>query len=189
LLCENCYAQILLTDFSFFRLAGVLDGVIYGSVFEGILREAVHVFKYEGARELAWPLSRLLVQRFKQSGLDFGQAILAPVPLSNRKELERGFNQAGLLAEAVGKELNLEVLTGVLVKTKDTVSQTELKAEERKKNVKGSFDFIGEERLIKGKTILLVDDVMTTGSTLNECARVLKEAGAKAVWGMVLAKG
>jgi len=188
-LCEDCYAQILLKDLPFIRLAGDLDGVVYGSVFEGILREAIHVFKYEGVKELVTPLSQLLAQRFRETGLDFGRVSLIPVPLSKRKELERGFNQAGLLAEAVGKKLGFGVLTGVLIKTKDTVSQTALKEEERKENVKGSFDFVGEKRLVKGKVLWLVDDVMTTGSTLNECARVLKKAGAKAVWGLVVAKG
>uniref|UniRef100_A0A7V3JAM6 ComF family protein n=1 Tax=candidate division CPR3 bacterium TaxID=2268181 RepID=A0A7V3JAM6_UNCC3 len=188
-LCKDCYAQILLKGLPFIRLTGDLDGVVCGSVFEGILREAIHVFKYEGVKELATPLSRLLAQRFRETGLDFGRVSLIPVPLSKRKELERGFNQAGLLAEAVGKKLGFGVLAGVLIKTKDTVSQTELKGEERKENVKGSFDFVGEKRLVKGKVLCLVDDVMTTGSTLNECARVLKKAGAKAVWGLVVAKG
>jgi len=187
-ICRDCYKQIPQEESSFVRSAPPLDGVFWAARFQGVLREAIHALKYEGVREVAAVLSELVAKRFEEAGLEFESGILVPVPLSKKREAERGFNQAVLLAEELKKRLGFEVLRGGLVKTKETFSQTGLTKEERKKNVKGSFSFVGEKKSLEKNTIFLVDDVMTTGSTLKECARVLKKAGAGTVWGLVIAR-
>ncbi len=112
---------------------------------------------------------------------------LVPVPLHPRREKERGFNQARIMAKELAKIKRLELSEGILQKQKNIPAQTSLEAEERKKNVRGAFKVKrGEE--IEGKVLLLIDDVFTTGATLTECARVLREAGAKEVRALTLAQ-
>jgi ComF family protein len=112
---------------------------------------------------------------------------MMPVPLHPRKLRQRGFNQSLLLARIVNSVFGMELDFLSLKKTKDTTAQTNLTRKERRKNVRKAFEFIGNVN-IKDKTIVLVDDVATTGSTLNECARILKRSRCKKVYGLVLAR-
>lgn len=188
--CENCISKVALCEMPLLRFAdSKLDGLISIAYFKEPLKEAIHAFKYDGIRELVCPLSKLAIKHLEDDRLKFIKSfILIPIPLYKDKELERGFNQAALLTEEIAKKLNLKILKDGLVKTKKTKAQMELKGKERRENVKGTFAFIGDKKEIRNKKILLVDDVITTGSTLNEAAKVLKRAGAKVVWGLVVAK-
>jgi ComF family protein len=190
--CSDCITRISCQELPYTRLSSSnLDGLIAVAHFKDPLKEAIHALKYDGVKELAEPLSNLLVQHLKDERLRFVrqmEPLLIPIPLHKSKEIERGFNQSALLSEKLGQKLNLKTEKNFLVKTKKTPAQVKLKGKERRENVKNVFSFVGDKKKIKGKTILLVDDVMTTGSTLNECAKVLKRAGAKKVWGLVLAK-
>jgi len=188
--CADCVSRIEYYDPPFLRLQnGFLDGILIVAVFKNPLKEAIHAFKYDKVKELRQVLSLMLSKHLKKSDLSFSRVILIPVPLSKHRELERGFNQASLLADGVSDQLHLAVCNNALVRIKNTPPQIELKKDERIKNVKGIFKFVGEKKKIQNKTVLLVDDVTTTGSTLNECAKILKKAGAKRVWGLVLARG
>lgn len=109
---------------------------------------------------------------------------IIPVPLFWTKFLKRGYNQAALLAKTISSECDMEY-ADILKRIKDTKTQTRLSTEARRKNVYGAFMLKSGE--VEGKNVLLVDDVMTTGATINECARVLKEAGAKEVYSCVAA--
>lgn len=116
-------------------------------------------------------------------------SLLVPVPLAPKRFNERGFNQALLLAAALGKILAIPVDTNTLLRIKETKPQVECEtSQERQKNVLGAFA-LRESGDLKGKTILLVDDIYTSGATMNECARLLKRAGARTVWGVAVAKG
>ena len=108
----------------------------------------------------------------------FDADYIIPVPMHKWKRLFRLYNQAQILASEIGKELGVKMLPDVLMKTKHTKSQTGLSKKQRQENLKGS---IAVEGSIKGKKIILVDDVMTTGSTVDLCAAKLKKAGAKEV--------
>ena len=101
---------------------------------------------------------------------------------------ERGFNQSEEIAKELSKILEIPALNDVLIKTKQTFNQVDLKKEERERNIKGAF-FCQKRELIANRKILLVDDVFTTGSTMEESARILKEAGAAQVWGITVARG
>jgi ComF family protein len=169
-----------------------LDGLWVAASFQNpIVKKAIHLFKYPPfIEELAKPLSFLIIAHFnllnnKPKLSDF---ILVPVPLHPKRRTFRGFNQAELLAKELSRVLNIPV-KNLLIKTKRTQLQVELTKSKREKNVFGVFE-INSKMLesVTGKKILLVDDVFTTGSTMNEAARILKKNGAKEVWGVVVAR-
>lgn len=153
------------------------------AIYEGVMRECIHLLKYDGKTGLSKPLGRMMVTLIKDEGIE-GDMII-PVPLHPRKRRERGFNQAELLSHEISKGINIPVDTKKLIKKKDTPSQTDLTRLERIKNVKGSFCVRGG---FKGKRILLIDDVFTTGATINECSKVLLEAGAEDVYVITLGR-
>ncbi len=151
--------------------------------YEGRLREAVHALKYRGRLALAGPLGRALAELLVTDPLLKTPDLLVPVPLHPRREAQRGFNQAEELAREVGRYLNTPARR-VLARVRDTPSQTELDEDERRRNVRGAF-VVREP--VRGLRLVLVDDVVTTGSTLAECAAVLQAAGAAEVVGVALA--
>jgi len=114
-------------------------------------------------------------------------SVIIPVPLHKKRKKERGFNQAQGIAEELARLKEIKLDEGVLAKVKNVPPQTLLEIEEREKNVSGAFRVVGEEK-IKGKIVLLVDDVYTTGSTVKECSLVLRKAGAKEVRVLTLAQ-
>jgi competence protein ComFC len=146
----------------------------------------LHHFKYKRkislGKELGKRLGELLIQ--DEFSKDYGYII--PVPLHSSRERERGYNQSRILAEEISRLTFLPLLDKVLIRKKNTRDQTNLNAEERERNVRGAFAVRGQI-VPKGERVILVDDVMTTGATLKECSRVLKEAGVKEVAGVTLA--
>lgn len=115
--------------------------------------------------------------------------LVIAVPLHQSKRGARGFNQSELIARTALKHLpkRLELASGVLVRKRATVSQVELTREERLENIRDAFR-VEDRRRVQGRTVIVVDDVMTTGTTLSECARVLKKAGAEKVWAATVAR-
>lgn len=159
-----------------------LDGIIASFSFdEYVIREAIHYLKYNGIRELAAPLGRLIGGCIH--GGVFGDALLVPVPLHPGRQAERGFNQAELLA----RQLPFPIALDVVKRTKHRPTQASLDGEARRQNLAGAFTVTRPE-LAQQKNIIVVDDVSTTGTTLEEIARVLKAAGARSAWGVVLAR-
>lgn len=151
--------------------------------YEGRLREAVHALKYGGKLALAEPLGRALAEVAAAEGLLAATDLVVPVPLHPRRQAHRGFNQAEELACSLGRAADKPVVRA-LVRVRDTPSQTELDERQRRSNVRGAFQ---PRRDLRGMRVLLVDDVVTTGSTLRECARVLKAAGAAEVRAVTVA--
>ncbi len=161
-----------------------LDGIRAPFLMEGVVREAIHKLKYQGLRAIAPVLGTYLAEQIKSAAIP-GDA-LVPVPLHPRRERERGYNQASLLARQAGKLLGLPVLDQALVRLRPTPAQARsANLEQRRHNVEGAFQCRGG---VKGLRIILVDDVCTTGSTLSACALALREAGAASVWGATLAR-
>jgi ComF family protein len=151
------------------------------------MREALHAFKFRGRRALAAPLGDLLVEAMGGRLPAGVPALLVPVPLHPRRERERGFNQASLLARRVGRAWRVPVRDDVLVRAVATPSQTELDAAARRANVREAFR-LRRADLIAGRHVLLVDDILTTGATLSECARCLREGGAATVGALTVAR-
>jgi ComF family protein len=165
------------------RAPGAVDrGRAVGS-YDGSLRAILHAFKYDGRRSLARPLGRLLAE----AGADLlvGADLAVPVPLHPRRERARGFNQARDLAAG----LDGPVVVDALVRTRATVSQTDLPAARRHANVRGAFLVrAAAASRVSGAIVVLVDDVSTTGATLEACARALKRAGAREVRALTAAR-
>lgn len=161
-------------------------------LYEGSLRRLIHGVKYGGRIGMARPLGRLLLTAFQAHWPSDGDGIdrVVPVPLHARRMRSRGFNQAHILVRdwpLLGAFDELEVLPRALIRSRHTVSQVGLSRRQRRQNVKNAFTATDPEN-IQGKRVLLVDDVLTTGATVEECVRVLRRAGAKGVDVLTLAR-
>lgn len=179
--------KALVTPFDIDKGKNVL---IAGSYQNRYLREIIHYLKYRFIQELANPLADFLTQflrqKFDKSFLRSNNIILVPVPLYPKKFRQRGFNQSELIARGVSTCLNLPVVPA-LKKIKLTTAQMTIQERSvRLENVKHTFACNNTDA-IRGKIIFLIDDVITTGATMEECAKVLKQAGSKKIWKVAVA--
>ncbi len=177
------------------KLSGLYFAISYK---KPLAKTLIHQFKYQPyTKKLAKPLASLLIEHFiltkKNADEIWENSVLAPVPLFYKKLKDRGYNQSEELAKELAKVLKIPVVLNVLIKTKPTKPQMKLKKEAREKNLQGVFGVCPRADLgqtpFTGKKVFLVDDVYTTGATLNECAAVLRDGGAKSVWGICIARG
>lgn len=157
--------------------------------YEGQVREALHQFKFFGRRELAGPFGEVMAALAAEVFPLRAAGVVVPVPLHERRQRERGFNQAALLARVMGSALRLPVLERALARIRETPSQTTLSREHRQANLCGAFSAGEDSPAVEGRNVLLVDDVYTTGATAVECCRALLAAGAGAVYVVTLATG
>ena len=164
----------------------------YGS-YESGLRELIHLLKFGGVRPAANVLGRMLAEALTTLEPEFSAHPVAvvPVPLHRTRLHQRGFNQAELIARAAMKIKQpgdrLRVCAGVLERKRETASQIGLTSHQRRENLRGAFG-VAQPELVKGREVLVVDDVYTTGATVSECARVLRRAGATKVWVATVAR-
>ena len=197
-LCKNCVQQFRINrikaksvhpssdDFQY------LDGVIYGADYAGNpeLRAAVSQFKYKFNRELTYHFARLVSQKLKELRMLRGRrAVLIPVPLHKKRLNYRGFNQAELIAyaAAAGYGSDIDVFMP-LTRIKNTSQQAKLNKKERHQNLDEAFEVTGDLDRVRDKVCFVVDDVCTTGATLDSCAKVLKANGVQKVYGLVVAR-
>jgi ComF family protein len=162
-----------------------LNAVVAEYAFEGVVRSAIIGLKYRGRRRLVPFLASLLTEALTRRPLTVD--LLLPVPMGAARLAERGFNQSELLALATGLNHDIPVATGALIRSRETKQQTRLSAIDRDKNVEGAFA-IADASMVEGKRVLLLDDVCTTGATLEACAATLLQAGAAGVWALVAAR-
>ncbi|MGC1963828.1 MAG: ComF family protein [Candidatus Sulfotelmatobacter sp.] len=164
----------------------------YGS-YESGLRELIHLLKYGGVRPAANVLGRMLAEAIAMLEPEFPADSVAviPVPLHRTKLRQRGFNQAELIARAAMKIRQrgdrLHLCTEVLERKRETASQIGLTSHQRRENLRGAFA-VAQPESVKGREVLVVDDVYTTGATVSECARVLRRAGVTKVWVATVAR-
>lgn len=200
-LCPNCFAKLTLIETQTCprcnristkgrlcprcRPKVALSGVVSWSYFKDQnIKDLIHAYKYEKLSAMAPLLAEQLINLINKNQLKFD--LIAFVPLSRKRLAWRGFNQAELLALEISTKTGKAVVTN-LKKNNDTKTQVGLAKKQREKNLSSAFELSNGEKLV-GKRILLVDDVITTGTTLNEVAKVLRRAGAREVWAIVLAK-
>ena len=149
------------------------------------MKEAIHKFKFNCKKGLSGPLGQLMVEHLKGSDIPARNIdIVIPIPLSKQRERERGYNQSKYLAEIISRAFSITLDDGSLRKIKDAKPQFELARQERFSKIKGVFS----SALLQGKIVLLVDDIFTTGATVAEASLALKEAGAKCVYAVTLAR-
>lgn len=199
-LCASCFSFIRYLEYQFCpvclrpAIGGAthpwcktpqgLDGMIAATEFKGVIRAAVHELKYRYVSDLTETVTEILLSQLPEMLPVFD--CLIPVPLHPSRQRTRGFNQSFLLAQHLGRRLQLPVWEKGLIRIRNTTPQFNLRREERKANVLGAFSWEkGPD--ITGKTIALMDDVATTTATLAECAKVLKRQKAAVVWALVLA--
>jgi ComF family protein len=175
-LCEDC-----MTNRPFYKAACAPYR------YEGAMMSGIHRLKYGSKSFVADALGPLLASFAQERFIGSRPDLIMPVPLHPRRLRERGFNQSLLLARHVSRTLEIDLDRLSLRRVRYTPSQASLAKKDRQLNVRGAFQF-EQTGAVRGKTVLLVDDVVTTGNTLNECARVLKEAGAQTVFGLSLAR-
>jgi ComF family protein len=174
ILCSDCISRSL-----------QIDGIRSVFRFEGTVRQSILQFKYKNVKAIAAPLAQLMSEYLLAHPLPADT--LVPVPLHPRRLRERGYNQSSLLAGELSKPTSLPVVEKSLVRLRNTPPQTRTKsAEERQRNIARAFTC--RDRRLRGKRVLLIDDVCTSGATLNACAVALKAAGAISIWGLTLAR-
>ncbi|MDA0986444.1 MAG: ComF family protein [Bacteroidetes bacterium] len=165
-----------------FQNNGVLDN-FYGLYYfenNGVLQKLLHQLKYENRKFIAEIFGDLIGNEIKENKLFEDNKLIIPIPLNKIKERERGYNQSLILAKRVSKILGINTLDNILFRKKYTKTQTQLNLQERKENIKDAFEVRNNE-LIKNQNIILVDDVITSGSTIEEAAKCLKNNGANKV--------
>jgi ComF family protein len=192
--CSDCWDRIAEIDFPFCSgcFAALEDGApcqvcletgatpVYAlGHYVDPLKEIIHDFKYYGFQRLGQALADRLLEKYggllDRLGLDF----LVPIPLHSYRQKSRGFNQALVLSDIIGNRLNVPVETESLLKIRRTKDQAKLIPRQRADNISGAFELFGEKLI--GRTVAVVDDVVTTGATIREATRVLSDAGARPV--------
>lgn len=185
--CRTC-GIALPPDYSFKCITCIKERPYFKKVYvfgdyDGVLKKAINLLKFEKVRRLSIPLGKLL------SCLPLPTVdVILPVPLSKERLILRGFNQSHLLSHILSREFSIPLEPNILVKPGDIQPQSLLSRAKRLKNPKGAFSVISPGKRLLPRSVFIVDDVMTTGATINECARVLLRAGVKEVYGAVLAR-
>jgi ComF family protein len=171
--CPDCAQE----DFLFTRATALY-------IYDEPVKNALHRLKYNNDLGIAEIYAASLADYLKK--LAWPIDLIVPVPLANRRKKERGYNQSGMLAYPLAMNLGLAYSSKALSRQRETESQVDLNGEERRRNVAGAFSASTEK--VRGKVVLVVDDIITTGATMQECARALLTAGAREVYGLSVAR-
>lgn len=192
-ICSDCLKKIPIRPSKppeKIRYQDYLDQVHVASFYaNNILARLIDLYKFHYQENLGKILSQIAIDYLKKNQLTttLSDFILIPLPLHRRRYLERGFNQSQIIAQNIKQYLNTPLIDDSLIRTKYTKHQTKLNMNKRLKNISGVFSITNKQKII-GKKILLIDDVVTTGASLNEAAKILRQNGAIKVIGLVLAK-
>ncbi|OGS20010.1 MAG: hypothetical protein A2252_01815 [Elusimicrobia bacterium RIFOXYA2_FULL_39_19] len=208
-LCENCFRKIEFVESLFCQKCGISlksggahcyhclhpekGGKIYYEylrgvcVFDGVIKDMVHQFKYARKEYLSKTFSNLMISYLQNNAELLSADIVIPVPLYWYRKFRRGYNQSALLAKQVAQYYRKPLAENVIYRKKFTKPQVGLSRAGRLSNIYNAFSIKNPEAVNK-KTILVIDDVCTTGETINQCAKVLRENGAKKVYGLTLAR-
>lgn len=164
-----------------------LDMLVAVYIFEEIFQRVIHMIKYSGFKSIAYELGYRAGKELRKVPQILECEVIIPVPLNPIKKRERGYNQCEILARGFSECVGIPVDAGFLVRRRYTVSQTNLGVEDRKRNVEDAFSVSRNKKALKGRRVILLDDVVTTGATLNYAARALKSAGVERVTGVAMA--
>ncbi len=195
-ICSECFCSIKEVDGNLlekeyeikFQSEGIISDFISLYLFEKdkALQSLIHDLKYRGNIRAGIYLGNLIAKNYGEKILNWRADFIIPVPLYHLKKAERGYNQSYYISRGISNILSIPINTKILKRIRYTVSQTELSLIERIENVRGAFS-IKKKNLISNKTIILVDDVITTGATISECGKVFKENGASKIYALSVA--
>lgn len=178
-ICESCLSQT--------ALAEIISVAKYKDT---VLEKVIHELKFNYLEKLAEDLANLLSLKIiqKQKAVELSQAVLIPIPLHKKRFLQRGFNQSELIAKIISAKFNCELKTDILYRQKSTSQQAKLDRQQRLENIKQAFR-CWQPDTIKNRIVYLLDDVFTSGATMNEAAKVIRACGAQKVIALVVAHG
>lgn len=195
--CLHCYQKNELGQFcQATKDKWLLEGIIIAGDYKNkVLKKLIKTYKYKSIKKLALNLFSFLDQYIKTNpalaslfqSLANSNTLVIPVPLHKKRQAIRGFNQAELICKLLSQKYKLQLDSNKLRRKRNNPPQAKLKGKARLKNLQNNFCWQGNS--LENKTIILFDDICTTGTTLNECALALKNSGAKKIWGLALAKG
>lgn len=187
--CEKCFNIIkyisnkevcsIVSDMYFDKLISLF-------LYKGIIREKILEFKFRDKPHLGRAFAEFLSKILKETNLDID--IVIPVPMHYKRFLERGYNQSSILAKEISKNIGIKCRGNILRKVQKSAVQSTLNLKQRKMNILNTYGVINKNKILN-KNVLLVDDIYTTGATVNECSRVLKENGASKVYVVTIAHG
>jgi len=190
-ICDSCYSKFLRSDEERIRHEyerkfsdeKIIGGFISLFVFEKDkeLQDVIHELKYNGKFSIGTFLGKVLADAYKEKLNDWGIEFIVPIPLHRLKRAERGYNQSDFIARGIKSVLNIPVANKIIKRIRFTETQTNLNLSDRKVNMKDAFSF-RNNKIFRGKNILLIDDVITTGATTSECGRIILEGGAANVY-------
>ena len=195
-ICKECLCKLCRLEFDKFKKGKIIsfkdkyfDELMYLYNYKSLVRNTIIRYKFNDKSYIYKTFAKEVINCKKIcENINMCDIILS-VPIHKLRKLERGYNQSYLIAKCIGKNLNIEVKDNILIKTKNNKPQSTLKASNREENILGVYDInIKYLDKIQNKIILLLDDVYTTGSTVNECSKILRKYGAKKVSVLVIAK-
>lgn len=182
-ICKDCQTKLEILDREIDMDSPYIQKAYYSLMYNRLVRELIKDFKFHGKGYLYKPLGQLMLNTLE--GIEDHFDLVVYVPSHRRKEAIRGYNQSQLLAQYISKTLNIPLSSNNLIKTKHTKDQNKLKRIDRITNLQGAFK-IRNKKEIEDKEILLIDDIITTGSTMIECAKVLRISGSGRIRGLAL---
>lgn len=191
-LCKNC--ELMLTKYEINCIKDYtqdktkyFDYLFCALKYENIVRDKIISYKFGEKSYLYKTFAKIIIKNKKIYSILKLYDIIIPVPMYKSREAVRGYNQSTLIAKEIAKNMELKYYKNILIKTKNTKVQSTLKKSERLTNIKNAF-LVQKNEIIKDKKIVLLDDIYTTGSTVNECSKVLKQAGAEEILVLTIAK-
>ena len=184
---DNCVCSACLKKINKFKIYNFKDDGVWVYRYEGIVRNLIIDYKFKDKSYLCELFANCILSDVAVCEFIQRYDIILPVPLHNKRLKERGYNQSKLISDILSKRLSIQTYDGVLIKIKNTLPQGKNLLHNRRKAVKGVF-CVNNAEIIKGKDILIFDDIYTTGNTANECKRILLESGAKSVGILTIAK-
>lgn len=188
-LCKKCKIKIKEYEINSIRQSKntYYDELLCIFKYENIIRDTLIKYKFQNKAYLYKTFSKIILKNEKICGFLKKYDIIIPVPISKKRKIQRGYNQSYLIAKEITKYKVLKNECNCLIKQKDTIEQSKLGKNERKTNIQGAYKIINKEKIIS-KNVLIIDDIYTTGNTVNECAKELKKAGAKRIGVLAIAK-
>lgn len=196
IVCDNCYYKLEIANESLiqseFKIKFLHNKLIdeFNAAFifqqDKPIQNIIHSLKYGKNFAVGVYLGKLLSNLFERTIRNWDCDLIIPIPIHRLKKLDRGYNQSEFIAKGISKELNIPYNCKIIKRIKFTETQTRLNLPQRKENVKNAFKAVNPNYIV-GKRIILVDDVVTTGSTVNECAQIIKNAGAEKIFALFAA--
>lgn len=187
LICDKCFKTIKVNKINYFSTDCIDEVHVCCSFHNRLLQCAIHLYKYQYIENLSKYLSTLMISYFLQITDKILNPIIIPVPLHKKRLIERCFNQSYLIADSFCKKFDYVLKDNLIRRTKNTKQQAKLNKEQRIDNMKNSFELLDKD-FVQNKNFIIIDDIYTTGSTVSEIAKLLKNSGADKVWCIVIGK-